>query len=320
VRANIARIVPDDLFLSAVPLHFEPNCPSSFVAIWRGPDSMLAGVTVNRALTAVFHFPCGDDDTGALTAHIGRLRRYWNRQHPRERFPDTLFVIGEAEAHIDEPVAVKRVTVTQNGVEVVDPAALRAIGAALSLDSDFGPVFREAAPEAAYLRSRAALLAVSGVVLIATICAWGGLAAANAWHRRTLDQAQQHYRELITTNADIKSMLAKSNTLARRIMLIERQRTLRTSWGRFLDAIGKRRPTDLYIERIGSQPDERNPDMVTVKLAGWSKSESSITSFMGALQSTARVSKPELASMTRDAKQKSTTRFLIVCTLKLTAK
>ncbi len=318
VRLSVARIVSDDAFLATIPLNFRNPHPVSFVSAWYQEERCTFGVVVNRKLCGVFHFTPAEPEK--FDVHIGRLQRYWNRVHPETPFPESVFAIASEGSREYFPPSIETVSVRQGDTAIARPEQIKAVGAALALTQESSPVFADQTPEASMRKWRGFFGTLAIMLVVVTTLAWMGIAAADYLVDGRLNRAENQYKQLITSNADIKELLESSNAVASQIMHYERQRERRTVWSKFLDDLGVHRPEGLFIERVGSQPFENDADVVQVALAGWSKGESAITRFMSALQQLPHVSKPELASMTRDTKRTRTTKFKILCTLKLVEK
>ncbi len=340
---TIAGVVPIDSYLTTIPLHFAENVAESFVCVHVEDETVHIGITIDRTPAAVFHVGPGTDER-MLEGHLGRLERYWTRLDTGIPFPEKVYAIGSARAVSPDWTKVNP------GKEFENRFALGALGAALCHLYSSVPFFSGAEHSPAIGAVRTALTRVAAAVIILGITAVGIPLGIHTYNQMRINSFENEYRQVVSGNAEIRADIRKTESLAQTVLQLHDDFSRRTTWGRFLDDIGRIRPDKLYLTRLGSEAIEdrpprnkknhrvrtidrglskpqmqkdstANPDNsnreVRIAMVGWAHKEELITEFMGSLQKMGIVHDIQLASLERDKKNRAITRFRILCRLTL---
>ncbi len=308
---SVSGTVPTDSYLTTIPLHYAESVTESFVSVYVEDEIVHVGVTIDRTPAVVFHLGSGTDER-MLEGHLGRVERYWNRLDTGVEFPQTVYNIGNA---CSIPSGWIRVS-PGNGCD--DKYSLTALGAALCHVYRSVPFFSgsEHSPRVSALRG--ALTYAAAAVFVLGIAGVGIPLGIHKYNRIRIDSFEKEYRRVVSGNAEIRAGIRETDSLARTVLRLHKEFSRRTTWGRFLEELGRIRPDGLYLSRLGSEPIENNNSEVRIAVVGWAHKEELITTLMGSLQSTGMVDDIQLASLERDKKNRAITRFRILCRLTLT--
>ncbi len=312
LQANLLAIVPEDIFLTTLPLYCSTVETDSFISIYSNEKYCLIGVTIDRKLTAVFHMVPGTPEK--IEGHLGRVRRYWDLRFPECSFPAATITIGNSECIPDSlfETAPIRIFEAENDVSL-----LRAMGTAMTQKEECGPKFAGETQEASFRKHRTWLYGLSAALIILGLIASALLSGINYWFYKKKTAFEAEYKHIIAHNKEIKALADRNNEIAETIIRLEETFSRRTIWGKFLHEIGKNKPEDLYFERFGSEPIKNSPHAVRIALMGWTPKELSVTKFIATLQNIPHVTHITLSSMERNKKKRSIYGFKIICTLLL---
>ncbi|MBD3346092.1 MAG: hypothetical protein GF401_13620 [Chitinivibrionales bacterium] len=316
---NLIAVVPDDAFLSTIPIQCGRFNEQSFVSIFRSSHAIKIGVVSKKSLLAVFN--CAPARDELIPAHIARLKQYFRSSYRHVPFPDIVAVIGGEPIEDIPGYALEHIDCAEilNGTFSED--AIKAAGVALSSEQPWSvPLFSGETQTAGMRKIRSGAYLVSagliaaGFILALSLWLWGlGL----SWR---LKNYNQQYQELVANNRDIQELLDKNDQLAKRILSVEDKLSNRTSWARFLQELSDLKPQGLYFERLGSQPNAKSEDLMEIAAAGWAKDEALVTKAIARLQKLPFLVDVRLSSIGRDQKKLSICRFKLFCTLKLREK
>lgn len=310
LKNNLLGIVPDTAFLATVPLGLGKNIPDSFVSVYQNENYFLIGIIINRQLLTAFSFTPGDQEQ--MRGHIRRVKRYWMVSFPQIPCPQTVVTFGDTSAvanELFEQLPIRIDTIVPN-IDI-----LKAAGAALVQSYPVVPYFVSDVPEASFRKVRTWMY--GGAAGIFTLCMLILVAAFSTdfWITRKLKAYEQEYQHVIAHNEDIKKLIERNDALAETIIRMEETFSKSTVWGKFLQAIALQRPSDLFFERLASEPIQSREDQVRIALSGWTSKEVSVTRFIGTLQELPFITKITLSSLEREKKKKTVYGFKIICTL-----
>lgn len=320
---NIVGVYPDDALLTTLPVHFASQAEDSFIALLFTDAAVRIGVTVNRTLIAAFSAVVSS--AAELEGEIGRIERYLEKARPQSGFPSVRYTLDTSSFCSDEEIGARRIDC---GTEV--PGELRAMGCALcGLTSEndnthgpthnvpaFGDNFAAGGVRKVFTAIVYGVAALFAVAVIAT----GTLALYSRFADSRLLAAKNDYLRILEGNTEIRELAATADTLSRRLMRINRQLSMRTTWGPFLHQLGSTRPRGLFLERLGSESVIDSVSATRIALAGWCENETVATEYIKALQESKYLSDVTLASMNRISEQQTACRFKIICILSLSEK
>ncbi len=311
-QSNLLAIVPEDLFLTALPLNLCNETGDSFVSVCGTEDLFLIGVTIERKLIAVYRMAPGTPEN--LSSYLGRIKRFWSITFDGVSFPEKVVAVGSIVELPDTAFEKAPIRVAEDKKNI---SFLRAMGTAIAHKEEMAPAFTGPSPEASFRKVRTWLYGISVGLIITGLCAIAVFSGINYWYVKKKGAYEAEYQDVIANNQDIKKLTDRNNELAETILRLEETFTRRTLWGRFLHEIGKSKPADLYFERFGSEPIKNNPQSIRIALTGWTPKELSVTKFIASLQDMPYVTQITLSSMERDKKNRSKYGFKILCTLLL---
>jgi hypothetical protein len=308
---NILGVVPEDTYLTTLPLHFYKEPGNNFVTIYGNGDFYTFGITIKRNLIAVFRLaPC---DPQKLAGFLQRIEGYWQTSISGASFPSKIITLGDPQYTSDESFTVpaKRIENT-----FIDEYEMKAAGAALTGIEDNVPFFSRGTPEALFRKGRAIIYGLSVGIIILSIFFSGIVFGLDLWFKNRKIKFENEYQKIIVNNEEIKKLIDRSNELAETIIRLENTFSRQTIWGKFFHSIGEARPKGLFFERFGTaEPAKERKEGVSVAISGWTAEEKNVTVFISKLQDLPYVTQITLSSLERN--KKSTYEFNIKCTLLL---
>jgi len=320
---NIVGVYPDDALLTTLPIHFAAQAAESFITLLFTDTAVRIGVTVNSTLIAAFSAVVSS--AAELDGEIGRIERYLEKARPQSGFPSMRYTLNSPSFCNEEEIGAQRIDCGTK-----DPAELRAMGCALcglTRGDDSAHVLTHHVPVfgdrfASQGMRKVFTTTVYGVAALfaAMVIATGAFALYSHVAENRLLAAKKEYCRILEGNAEIRELAATGDTLSRRLMRINRQLSMRTTWGPFLHQLGSTRPRGLFLERLGSENVTDSASAIRIALAGWCENETVATEYIKALQESKYLSDVTLASMNRVSEQQTACRFRIICILSLSKK
>ena len=314
LQNNCIAIVPDDAFLSALPLFIANPLIHSFISVYPQKTHFEIGITIDRELIAVFKMSPGSPN--ALEGHLRRIQLYFSCARPPLSFPDHIYLIGKIEFSSD--FSLHPLSVTIVGKKIENDDEIRALGVALGQGA--GTVVpRFSGPEArSDLRyARTGLYAASMALVIAAVIFAGAGMVANRRATLKISAYESHYQTTISNNRNVRNLLNENDALAKAILGFSNKNAAKTEWGAFLAQLGSQRPSGLYCELLGSEPIKGSPGSMRIAVSGWARSEKLAADFIARLQKNNRISNITLSSMEKNAKKPDICDFKILCILKI---
>ncbi len=312
LKDNLLAVVPDNAFLATLPLSKSEVTNDSFISIYGNGELYIIGIIVKTKLKASFKMAPGDHKN--LPGHIGRIKRYWYIKFPNVIFPEDIVYIGDF-VYTPENIFNKHPIKVHDSINDIN--LLKAMGIALAQRYEAVPMFSAQTQEALFRKTRTWIYRISAGLFITGVVAVLVFHGINLLFLNKQAKYKREYQHVIAHNLEIKKLTERVNELAVSVTRLEETFLGQTIWAKFLYAIGKKAPKDLYFERFGSKPVEKENNAVQIALYGWSPRESSITQFIAALQDMQFVTQITLSSMERDKKEHSIYGFKILCTLLL---
>ncbi|HUI91689.1 MAG TPA: PilN domain-containing protein [Chitinivibrionales bacterium] len=310
---NLLAVVPADAFLCTLPLALVPDIERSFISVYQEASFYKIGIIVDGGLAGVFAMAPAAPQ--ALAAHLARIERYWARIAAAAPFPNRVYLLGSCEAPAEFPAT--RLDCSGLGIDLSDPDALAAAGAALS--GRFGSVPRFSADTApASLRKlRTALYAVSAGMVLCCLLACAALPMLAAATHGRLASYKKQYQAILANNPDLKVLMGKNDSLARLLISAHDETLNRTRWSQMLQTLGALRPDGMFLEMLGSEGSPAS-GTVRVALSGWVHSESQVTGFIASLQQSGLYPSVTLSSLERN-ESSNLLNFRITCNLNVSA-
>ncbi|HEX2956802.1 MAG TPA: PilN domain-containing protein [Chitinispirillaceae bacterium] len=306
---NLNQCYPDDAYLCTIPLHLStPSSPDSFITIFKDDNLLKIGIICNKKLSAVFSLPALM--FGQLSGYLERIRRYW-KEKTNAVFPSHVFILNNQDIHPGEQFSLRSIQIPAS-----DPAEIKAFGVALcSLDkvvpSLYGP-----AKAGRYRFIRTAVYAFSAILVLCGLISSGYVYYDQYKSKQSLHSCEIEYKNILNNNNEIRTLSASGESLAKKIIRIQKFGATPTYWNRFLELIGSVRPKTLYFERFASEQLTENSNAVKIALAGWADSETTVTDFIQKLNKPDYVSNVSLSTLERDNKLNKV-RFKVICSVTL---
>ena len=313
LQNNCVAIVPDDAFLSAVPLFIADPSIHSFISVYPLKTHFEIGITIDRELIAVFKMSPGFPNS--LEGHLRRIQFYFSNLH-MPSFPEHVYLIGETECSSDL-FSLHPLSVTIAGKKFENDDEIRALGVALNQGVGIVPKFSGPGARSDLRYVRTGLYAASmALVTIAVIFAGAGL-VANKRAALKISAYESRYQTTISKNRNVRNLLNENDALAKAILGFSNKNAAKTEWAAFLAQLGSQRPNGLYCELLGSEPVKGAPGSMRIAVSGWARSEKLAADFIARLQKNNRISNITLSSMEKNAKKPDICDFKILCILKI---
>jgi hypothetical protein len=314
LQNNCIAIVPDDAFLSALPLSIADPLIHSFISVYPQKTHFEIGITIDRELIAVFKMSPGSPN--ALEGHLRRIQLYFSCVRPPLSFPDHIYLIGKIEHSSD--FSLHSLSVTIAGKKFENDDEIRALGVALSQGvGTIVPRFSGPKARSDLRYARTGLYAASMALVIAAVIFTGAGMVANRRATLKISAYESHYQTTISNNRNVRNLLNENDTLAKAILRSSNKNAAKTEWGAFLAQLGSQRPSGLYCELLGSEPIKGSPGSMRIAVSGWARSEKLAADFIARLQKNNRISNITLSSMEKNAKKPDICDFKILCILKI---
>jgi hypothetical protein len=310
LEKNLNRCYPDDAYLCTIPLHLAADTPPvSFITIFKDDSLLKIGIICNRKLSAVFSLP--SLMFGQLSGYLERIRRYWNEKINKLDFPSIVYILNNQEIHPGEQFSLKVIQVPSS-----DTAEIKAFGVALcSLEqvvpSLYGPV-----KASKYRFFRTAVYAFSSLLVLCGLITTGYIYYDISKNKQALHNCEIEYKNILNNNNEIRTLTATGESLAKKILRIQKFAATPTHWNQFLELIGSIRPKSLNFDRFASEQRSENSTNVKIALTGWAETETTVTDFIQKLNKSDIVSNVSLSTLERD-KKLNKIRFKILCSVTL---
>jgi len=315
LSANCIAVVPDDAFLSTIPLAFAGHEVHSFASVFQTATTFKIGLIVNKSLQAVFTMSPATPET--LQSHLARIERYCSIISPELIMPRHIYSFNcntesLAQGHFHfEALSLPREIISSKETAI-------AFGAALANVECKIPALSFDASRASFRKLRAfgyaASLAFLGSIIVCALF----FAGASVYSSISLAKYKTKYQTILRQNPDIKKLLDENESFAKELLSLSTVVANRTGWADFLQLLGTKRPIGLYFEMLGSEALNKSTGTARIALSGYASNESLITDFISSLQNSNIVSQVSLSSMERD-KTRNVVTYKVICLLKCTA-
>ena len=318
---NLLALVPEDVYLSTVPLFCGDAALHSFISvhILAGDHDRLAylkiGIIINTTLIAVYALAPGNET--ALESHLARIQRYFARAFPRIAFPNYVYMFDGGHAFSSDHFIFHSLEVKIGNRTVREADELRALGCALAQRMGGAPVFSGPACGGAIRRFRAAAWTASAALVLITALAICAPAIMNFFLGKKIQIYELRSRSVIMSDPRIKAAITRNQTLGTSIIRLSAKAGDQTQWGFFLQSLGALRPEGLYFEKLGSEAAGASFNAVRIAIAGSAQNETMVTDLISQLQKTGIISNISLTSMEKNKDKPTICDFKIICTLKV---
>lgn len=307
---NLLGIHPDDMFLCTLPIHTLNNPASSFVSIFQEEQFWKIAVILNRRISVTFNFPI--TATSKLHCCLARIEQYWLTLNTDTPFPDTVYLFNDQKLKPGD-----RYSVININFSTEDPSILKAMGVAFCAIDPAQPAFSGPTDASKSRKKRAMLYLLSSSLIILSLLCSGSFFFINRSLKSDIAECQQEYDRILTDNKEIRDLIAQGEALAAKLGRIEKLSASVSYWSKFLHHLGLKRPSKLFLDRLGSEPvtSSGNDKKVRIVLSGWADNETTVTDLIKNLNTIDMISEISLSSMERDKKKKDYCRFKIICTV-----
>jgi Tfp pilus assembly protein PilN len=310
---NAIAFVPDDAFLSSIPLSVINNCPASFISVYTAGTQVKIGVTIQKKLYAVFSF--GVKDSQEIESHVGQILRSVSMKAADAPAPAKAYFINLPVPDGFVELDGEEIPAGALGINKNDGDILKAAGAAIAYNLDAIPEFVIDTSPARFRHIRACIYGITCTVAVLSILMITGLLAGQAYLSGQIKKNKAAYESVLGQSKDLQILLAENDSLAARAQSVSRMLSNRTGWSTLLDHLGRLCPEGLSISRFGSEPIPSNNAQVRIALNGSAVKQTLVTDFIGQLQKQHGISSVSLSSMEQsETGDKST--FTILCILR----
>ncbi len=307
----VKRILSDDTFLLTIPKTFCPEISHSFISVCTQTNSVRIGVIINNKLEGVFYFHWSPKSD--IGPQLAKLIRYWRYVLNRDDFPEHI-VTFDKNTTISDTDTFSLITLNLPPALNSD-SAIKAAGVALS---NFFEVPEFELPLRHSFRPFRPLALKSAVgILVAAILISLIPFTLNTLFQKKLAEKEKIYSSFLKEDQAIQELNKTADELSFRILSVRKTYSRISHWGNLLQVLGTVKPSDLYIEKLASDQSRNSQTDLEIRMAGWSRSETSVTTFISKLQATEFMKNVSLSALERDPKNKDLCRYKIVCTMKL---
>ena len=308
LAANCTAVYPDDAYLCTLPLALVPGCPASFLSIHSSAGILHIAAILDRTTACTMMFPAD----GPLQGALDRIDRFLRKSFPGATMPETIVTVNETAVDPAMPFKLLRLDCSSAHLDGADTLMLKSAGVALAPAISGMPPFAADCSRSRVRLARTALVSAAiglfALSLLALLTV-SGLRIYAGWHLRS---ARAAYARTLNQSADLKSLLDKNESIARRAVDLEQRFAHKTNWTALLSTIGSARPDGLYLDRFGSEGLDSRTNAVKIALSGWAGNDTAVTRFIGRLQAVPFISDISLSSMEQSAEYKHSL-FTIVC-------
>jgi hypothetical protein len=310
LEKNLNRCYPDDAFLCTIPLYVPTNTPSdSFITIFKDDSLLKIAIICNRKLSAVFTLP--SLMFGQLSGYLERIRRYWSKIAGKVDFPSVVYTINNQDIHPGEQFSLKTVQ-----IPATDTAEIKAFGVALCSIDQVVPSLQGPVRASNFRFIRTAVYALSACLVLCGLIASGYTYYDIVNKKKAFHNCEIEYKNILNNNNEIRTLTATGESLAKKILRIQKFAATPTHWNQFLELIGSIRPKSLYFDRFASEQRSENSSDVKIALTGWAETETTVTDFIQKLNKPDFVRNVSLSTLERD-KKLNKIKFKILCNVTL---
>lgn len=310
LEKNLGGCYPDDAYLCTLPLHMSKSTPpDSFITVFKDDSVLKIGIITNRKLSAVFSLP--SLLFAQLSGFLERIRRYWTDISKGSEFPSKVFTFNNQDIHPGNQFTLQTIK-----LPVSQASEIKAFGLALCSLEPVVPSLCGATKSSYYRFFRTAVYAISALIVIATLLFTGYMYYDVFSSGKAVRKCESDYKDILNNNTDIRTLTLAGESLAKKLLRIEKFAAAPTHWNRFFELIGSIRPKPLYFERMASEQKMANSDAVKIAISGWADSETTVTDFIQKLNKPDYVSNVSLSTLERDNKINKI-RFKILCNVTL---
>lgn len=312
LEKNLNRCYPDDAFLCTIPLYLATNAPpDSFMTIYKDESQLKIGIICNRKLSAVFSLP--SLMFGQLSGYLERIRRYWSKITGKVDFPSIVYTINNQDIHPGEQFSLKTVQIPST-----DTSEIKAFGVALCSLDQAVPSLQGPARASSFRFIRTAVYSISACLVLCGLFATGYTYYDIENKKKSLHHCEIEYKNILNNNNEIRTLTATGESLAKKILRIQKFAATPTHWNQLLELIGAIRPTSLYFDRFASEQRSESNSDVKIALTGWAETETTVTDFIQKLNKPDYVKNVSLSTLERD-KKLNKIRFKIICSVTLSS-
>jgi hypothetical protein len=248
---------------------------------------------------------------GQLSGYLERIRRYWNEKAVKVDFPSVVYTINNQDIHPGEQFSVKNIQVPTS-----ETAEIKAFGVALCSLDQVVPSLQGPASASKYRYIRTAVYALSACLVLCGLLITGYIYYDIFSTKKALHDCEIEYKNILNNNNEIRTLTARGESLAKKILRIQKFAATPTHWNRFLELVGSIRPETLHFDRFASEQLSENNNVVKIALTGWADTETTVTDFIQKLNKPDFVSNVSLSTLERDNKLNKI-RFKILCSVTL---
>jgi Tfp pilus assembly protein PilN len=310
LEKNLNYCYPDDAYLCTIPLQLSKNLPpDSFIAIYKEEYVFRIGIIIERKLSAVFSLPTLL--ITQLSFFLERMRRYLIEKSSYKQFPTVVITFNNQDINPGDQFIRQTIQ-----VPTTDIAEIKAFGIALCSLEQSVPSFCGPTKASLYRHVRTAIYAVSSIIVIIALLFTGYLFFDTYKCNKAVQECDSEYKNILNNNNDIRSLTSTGESLAKKLLRVEKFAAAPTQWNRFLELIGSIRPKTLYFNRLASEQRASNSKDVKIAITGWADSETTVTTFIQKLNKPEYVSNVSLSTLEQD-KKLNNIKFKIICNITL---
>jgi hypothetical protein len=310
LEKNLNKCYPDDAYLCTLPLQLSKNLPpDSFISICKEEYVVRIGIIIERKLSAVFSLPTLL--ISQLSFFLERIRRYLFDKSKLKQLPSVVFIFNNQDINPGDQFIKQSVPVPTS-----DIAEIKALGIALCSIEQAVPSFCGPTKASYYRHIRTGIYTFSSLIVMIALLFTGYLFFDTYKSNKAVQACDSEYKNILNNNNDIRSLTSTGESLAKKLLRVEKFAAAPTHWNRFLELIGSIRPNTLYFDRLVSEQRASNSDDVKIAIAGWADSETTVTSFIQKLNKPEYVSNVSLSTLEQD-KKLNNIKFKIICNVTL---
>jgi Tfp pilus assembly protein PilN len=310
LEKNLGGCYPDDAFLCTLPLHMSKSVPpDSFITIFKDESVFKIGIVTNKKLSAVFSLP--SLMFAQLSGFLERIRRYWSDISKGNAFPSHVFTFNNQDISPGNQFTLQTIR-----LPVTAASEIKAFGLALCPLEPVVPSLCGATKSSDFRFVRTTVYAISALIVLMALLFTGYMYYDVYSSEKAVKKCESDYKNILNKNIDIRTLTQAGESLAKKLLRVEKFAATPTYWSRFFELIGSIRPKALYFDRMASEQKMDNSDAVRIAITGWADSETTVTDFIQKLNKPDYVSNVTLSTLERDIKVNKI-RFKILCNVTL---
>jgi Tfp pilus assembly protein PilN len=258
--------------------------------------------------------------SAGLDAHVERLRRYWALNGKHIPFPGVIYCIGPS-SQFQDASCVQDIRFCDPGLSEPDSESeAAAAGAACAAVSPQVPVFARWERHAVARRFRTAVYGTSAAVICAAVVGLTVPPVMKAWYGARYRTLHTAYRRHVQENEKTRTLLTRTEELARDVMRLETMTGTGGGWAALLDTLAYVCARGCFIDKLESTALDSTGYDTHLHFAGWTRNEETVAEMIGVLQRIPMIHDIRLESMGRHPEKESITRFTIQCDVSLSTR